>query len=145
MIFSKILKGKFSVSATSQFAKSQPGLIRDREKLTHLLLEKHPFDSFPVQSILNRMNERYDKDLYYYNNLLSVFVKTRLPSMHVENLLKEMREAKIEPDNYTQHTLLFYFCINKSIEEAEILAKSIKNLNTTGNCLIILFRNHFFS
>ena len=139
MIFSKILKGRFSFRATSQFAKPQSGSLNDREKLTRLLLEKHPFDSLPVQAILKRMNEQSPKDLYYYNKLLSIFVKTRQPTVHVENLLKEMKGAKIEPDNYTQHTLLFYFCINKSIDEAEILAQSIKELNSTGNWIILYY------
>jgi pentatricopeptide repeat protein len=135
MIF-KLLRQKFStLLSEAQPSRVRSNLLSDRERLTKLLLEKFPIESVPVQAVLKRINEIYDKDLYYYNNLLSVFVKTRQSSHHVEDLLREMKKANIEPDNYTQHTLLFYFCINKSINRAELLAQAIKELNTTGTNL----------
>src|ERR1700692_542885 len=91
MIF-KFLRRNFStLLAETQYRRPPSDLLNDREKLTRLLLERFSMDSIPVQAVLKRMKENYDKDLYYYNNLLSVFVKTKQSSHLVENLLSEMK------------------------------------------------------
>lgn len=111
-------------------------VFKDRSILSNML-KKYKFDSEPVKNFVSQIYATHEKDLLFYNNLLTVYVRNKVSPVHIENLINEMKSLKLEPDNYIKHTLLFHFCLNKNMEKAEAIANAIPTLNTTGNQLTV--------
>ena len=109
------------------------------------MLRIHRADSPPVASFIEKMRSKYDQNVYFYNNILTAFVNARVLPIHIENLLKDMSKSNVAPDSYTKHTLLFHFCVNRNSGNAEAMAASITDLNTTGKRYLFIIHRRYVS
>lgn len=91
-------------------------------------------NSSEIGDFMKYIRNKYNPpNLIIYNNIISTLVRFKVNPKYIENVLNEMKTLELTPNSYTYHALLFHFCSSKSVEKAEILAKSMSDLNSTGN------------
>ncbi|XP_074308395.1 pentatricopeptide repeat-containing protein At1g71210, mitochondrial [Silene latifolia] len=79
--------------------------------------------------------EQYIPSIYRYNSLISKLIRqNRLPE--VCDLLMDMKESKIKPDNVTMNAVLCFFCKAGMMDVALELYKESAELGLTPNSLV---------